>query len=230
MAAAVRRLSWTSLPFSTCERWRFGCAGNHARTVPPSGFGYPHDGLHPPAPGRSCFVPAALMGFTLRSFLLHRGCRPVSKPVEPTCRFFARHLPTPKRGAGPSDRGSWVSTPGRVPREAPDGYAGPRRMLPWVFPFQGFPCADLLQREHLRSPLTRLATGTPESDPGPHLRVSIDRRLTAAVDRAEARAVAAAFLGFPHLANPCHSGSGRAGYVFTERRVVRYRRLPPLFA
>jgi hypothetical protein len=38
-----------------------------ARYVPPSGFGYPPGGLLPSIPGRFCFTPAALLGFTLRS-------------------------------------------------------------------------------------------------------------------------------------------------------------------
>jgi len=46
-----------------------------ARYVPPSGFGYPLDGLLPPSPCRSCFIPTALMGFTLRSFHLSQGFR-----------------------------------------------------------------------------------------------------------------------------------------------------------
>jgi len=44
-----------------------------ARYVPPSGFGYPLDGLLPAIPCRFCFAPAALMGFTLRSVLLSKG-------------------------------------------------------------------------------------------------------------------------------------------------------------
>jgi hypothetical protein len=31
--------------------------------VPPSGFGYPLDGLLPSTPGRACFIPTALLGF-----------------------------------------------------------------------------------------------------------------------------------------------------------------------
>jgi hypothetical protein len=44
-----------------------------ARYVPPSGFGYPLDGLLPRIPCRFSFTPAALLGFTLRRFLLPRG-------------------------------------------------------------------------------------------------------------------------------------------------------------
>jgi hypothetical protein len=35
-----------------------------ARYVPPSGFGYPLDGLLPSNPCRPCFVPTALLGFS----------------------------------------------------------------------------------------------------------------------------------------------------------------------
>ena len=46
-----------------------------ARHVPPPGFDYPLDGLLPSIPCRSYFVPAALTGFSLRSFLLPIGIR-----------------------------------------------------------------------------------------------------------------------------------------------------------
>lgn len=49
--------------------------GLPARYVPPSGFGYPRDGLLPSNPCRFCFTPAALMGLSLRSFLLPTGIR-----------------------------------------------------------------------------------------------------------------------------------------------------------
>jgi len=94
---------------------------SESATVPPSGFGYPLDGFHPPTPGRPCFVPAALMGFSLRSVLPDRGCRRVSAPIAPTCRSSVRDLLPPKRKAGPNGRGSWASTPGRVPRHARGG-------------------------------------------------------------------------------------------------------------
>jgi hypothetical protein len=49
-----------------------------ARYVPPSGFGYPLDGLLPSVPCRSYFIPAALLGFTLRSLPLSEGIRRIS--------------------------------------------------------------------------------------------------------------------------------------------------------
>jgi hypothetical protein len=53
------------------------------RYVPPAGFGYPLGGLLPPRPCRPSFMPAALMGFALRSFLLTEGTRPVSGRMNP---------------------------------------------------------------------------------------------------------------------------------------------------
>lgn len=53
------------------------------RDVPPSGFGYPHDGLLPSHPRQFCFIPAALMGLTLRSILLRGGSRRVSATMSP---------------------------------------------------------------------------------------------------------------------------------------------------
>jgi hypothetical protein len=63
---------------------RSACRGRSpARHVPPSGFGYPLDGLLPSRPCQSCFVPAALLGLTLRSFLLSQGNRPISVRLNP---------------------------------------------------------------------------------------------------------------------------------------------------
>jgi hypothetical protein len=43
-----------------------------ARLVPPSGFGYPLDGLLPPGPGQPCFMPTALLGFRPSELSPHR--------------------------------------------------------------------------------------------------------------------------------------------------------------
>jgi len=73
-----------------------------ARYVPPSGFGYPRDGLRPPGPGRFCFTPAALLGFALRSFRLTKGTRRVSAGMHPLAvphRRLSR-----RRSDGPAQR------------------------------------------------------------------------------------------------------------------------------
>jgi len=70
-----------------------------ARFVAPSGFGYPLDALLSPIPGRFYFTPAALMGFTLRSFLLAKGMRTVSDRMRPlavsTCEYSRRRSGEP---------------------------------------------------------------------------------------------------------------------------------------
>jgi hypothetical protein len=55
----------------------------HTRYVPPSGFGYPLDGLRPSNPCQPCFMPAALLGFALRSFPLSQGTRASPPAVDP---------------------------------------------------------------------------------------------------------------------------------------------------
>jgi hypothetical protein len=76
----------------------------HARYVPPSGFGYPLDGLLPRIPGRFCFTPAALMGFTLRRFHLPEGLRGLSAGRNPLTVGSAMFLP-PKRQTGLTSAG-----------------------------------------------------------------------------------------------------------------------------
>jgi hypothetical protein len=61
-----------------------------ARYVPPSGFGYPLGGFLPSNPCQLCFTPAALLGFSLRSFPLSEGTHRVSAANPPTYRFPSR--------------------------------------------------------------------------------------------------------------------------------------------
>jgi hypothetical protein len=83
-AVAVGLLSWASGPYSTLRLGDPLVAGAaNAHYGPPSGFGYPLGGLRPPSPCRFCFTPAALLGFTLRSFLLSEGIRHVSGRKNP---------------------------------------------------------------------------------------------------------------------------------------------------
>jgi hypothetical protein len=82
-ASAGQHLSWASTPYSTSGTEGPLFASSPARSVPPSGFGYPPDGLRPSIPCRFCFTPAALMGFTLRSFLLAKGTRAITTRMAP---------------------------------------------------------------------------------------------------------------------------------------------------
>jgi hypothetical protein len=104
------------------------------RYVPPSGFGYPLGGLLPSIPCRSCFVPAALVGFTLRSFLLAEGIRSVTTrtsphAVSPVGAPAAEAVDRPNRpqllGFDPSES----------PWRPPGCWPGDHWMLPWVSPF-----------------------------------------------------------------------------------------------
>jgi len=85
-----------------------------ARCVPPSGFGYPLDGLLPAIPCRLCFTPAALVGFTLRSFLLPKGIRCVSARKNPPT-VSPGGIPDAKHQAGSTGYGSWVLALSEVP-------------------------------------------------------------------------------------------------------------------
>jgi hypothetical protein len=107
------------------------------RFVPPSGFGYPLDGLLLPSPRRPCFVPAALLGF-----------RPSeSSPLErypPRFRAGCTHMPftrpvppTPKRWPVPTDRSSWALTLPRVPCVRHVFSMPKRRILPWASSLPG---------------------------------------------------------------------------------------------
>jgi hypothetical protein len=125
------------------------------RYVPPSGFGYPLGGLRPSVPCRLFFTPAALLGFTLRSFLLQKGTRAITArmsplTVSPASDPDAGALGRPSRprflGFNPS-RSPWRPVRGlaRQPLDAPMGLALP-----------GFTC-ESLGRTFARPPLTRFA-------------------------------------------------------------------------
>jgi hypothetical protein len=89
-------------------------AGSPTRYVPPSGFGYPPDGLLPSIPCRFSFAPAALLGFTLRSVPLSKGIRGCYHPDGPTYRFA--HRCSRRRSDGPAQR---AAVPGLHPFESP---------------------------------------------------------------------------------------------------------------
>ena len=121
-----------------------------ARCVPPSGFGYPRDGLHPSSPCPPCFMRAALLGFTLRSFLLTEGWLNVSVQTNPLTVWphgmpaaEAASPPAGRRflGFDPSESSSrptvWLA---RRPPDAPLGFALPGLVDGDLFPdFAGNP-------------------------------------------------------------------------------------------
>jgi hypothetical protein len=113
LAAACQLLSWALRPYSTYRIEGPLFAGLPARCVPSSGFGYPRDGLRPSVPRRLCFAPAALLGFTLRSFLLSRGTR--AFPPECTHLPFRSHDTGRKRRADMAAAVSGFSPSCRVP-------------------------------------------------------------------------------------------------------------------
>jgi hypothetical protein len=158
-----------------------------ARYVPPSGFGYPLDGLRPSNPCRFCFAPAALMGLTLRSFLLGKGSQDVSTLVEPTYRFTCRY--TLCRSTGPARQ---AAVPGFDPFESPwrpvaclvhGPLAAPLGLTLLRYSIEGF------DQDFARSPLARFARRTyarppasqsfdqPSLRPHPTLRQAARRRM-----------------------------------------------------
>jgi hypothetical protein len=124
------------------------------RDVPPSGFGYPRDGLLPSQPGRFCFIPAALMGLSLRSFLLQGGNRRVSATMSPHA-VGSSDISLPKQGPARTNLDFWVLTLPKSPwpRTARFG-TGTAGCSPGFFPYRARH-ADL-DRTFARSPLTRL--------------------------------------------------------------------------
>jgi hypothetical protein len=142
-----------------------------ARFVPPSGFGYPLDGFLPRIPGRFCFTPAALLGFTLRRFHLPGGFtafRPERTHLPLAQRFFRRRSVRPARRASVSG----FLPPGSALR--PRGVLSRRPPAPPL----GFPplgsSGDSLDPSFLGSPLTRFA-GSGDYSPNPSAPQSIDR-------------------------------------------------------
>jgi hypothetical protein len=86
-----------------------------ARCVPPSGFGYPLDGFLPPGPCQPCFMPAALLGFSLRSVSLSQGASAVSSSADPRTVPPGTPPPARRQVAAVPSRGSRALSLPRVP-------------------------------------------------------------------------------------------------------------------
>jgi len=109
----------------------------NSRFGPPAGFGYPHGGLRPPSPRRFYFTPAALLGFTLRSFLLSKGIQRLSARMSPHTVFprrYSRRREAVGRPNGPRFLGF---DPFESPWRPAWGWHAERWLLPWVFALLG---------------------------------------------------------------------------------------------
>ena len=135
---------------------------------------------------------------------------------------------TVKRRAGPAGLGFRVLTHAGVPDDQRVFSPTNRRLLPWGFPFR-VSCAGL-GPDFAGPPLTRLANPSPEGTGTAH---ASEYRSANAVShrpwRRAARPCGTTLIGFLHRAGPHVHASARSGYVFTLRRVLRFRRLPTLF-
>jgi hypothetical protein len=140
------------------------------RSVPPPGFDYPRGGLLPPSPCRLCFAPAALLGFTLRSFLLPAGIQRVSARMDPPTVSPAGSLQRTRRQRRPDGPQFLGFDPAGSPLTVGQGgEPAYRRMLPWVSPRRGLAVGSL-GRAFAQPPLTRFAaaagTATAAGAPG----------------------------------------------------------------
>jgi len=191
-----------------------------ARYGPPAGFGYPLGGLRPSIPDRFCFTPAALMGFTLRSFLLPQGTDGVSAAVNPHA-VFPVVLPTAD-AAGRPDRPRLLGfhpcrSPlptnallTRQPPDAPLGFAllgSANAGLGWLSPTASHalgrsPCGDPRAPQSVKG-----STSGPQSDAASRRHADNPCRVSAPVrprtfERLPARPMGSAHAA-PHIAAGC---------------------------
>jgi hypothetical protein len=190
---------------------RSTCRGpKPARYVPPSGFGYPLDGLLPRIPCRFCFTPAALMGFTLRRFPLPEDLASLSTVRNPRTVSPAVFLP-PKRQTGLTNLGCWV----RVLREClttaqvfkPATAGASHGFCPSRVCCRGLEPGLLQASSHELGSMTRsLETHRL------HHRVSIGSCLTPPYAAPKCGSAGATLVGFLHLSAPEHSSPPCLGY------------------
>jgi len=151
-----------------------------ARYVPPSGFGYPLDGLLPRIPCRFSFAPAALMGFTLRRSPSREVFAGLSTGRNPHTVCPAVFLPP--EGARPARR---TSVTGLIP---PESAWRPRGVLirQPLAPPMGFaplrPATKTLNPNFSGPPLARF-TGPGDCSPNSPAPQSIDRSSLRSVRR-----------------------------------------------
>ena len=149
-----RLLSWALAPYNTCrQRGSTGRGPCQARFVPPSGFGYPLDGLRPPKPGRACFIPTAFLGFfpSERSPLTRW---PTRFRIARTCvSSVRRDLPQANLRTGAKDTDFQALALARVPGRERVFSPPPAGGSPGILPFQGSPTGRLARTSARNSPL-----------------------------------------------------------------------------
>lgn len=131
-----------------------------ARYVPSSGFLDPLDGFLPSMPCQLCFMPAALLGFSLRSFLLPQGTRRVSAREDPHT-VPASVIPSAEAGGRPGSPRFLGFCPCESPSRLTTGLACQPPDTPLGFALVGFACGNL-RRAFARRPLLCFA---PETSP-----------------------------------------------------------------
>jgi hypothetical protein len=148
-----------------------------ARHLPPSGFGYPLDGLLPRAACRPCFMPAAPVGFFLRSLLLAAGSLSRYRECSPRFPLPQAELDRPK-SAQPRPEARIPGTSClQVPCHSSRVFSPtPCRVLPWDSPLPGIAIARLGDRFRPPPP-SRLLPAMVAHDGSPRLGVSINGRL-----------------------------------------------------
>jgi hypothetical protein len=142
-------------PYSTSRIGGPPDTSTPARYVPSSGFDYPLDGFLPSIPCRFCFTPAALMGFTLRSFLLSKGIRGVSTRKHPPT-VQPSGIPAAEAPGRP-DRPRFLGfNPSESPWRLNKGLACQPLVPPLGFALLGY-SGENLARDFARPPPSRFA-------------------------------------------------------------------------
>jgi hypothetical protein len=196
-----------------------------ARFVPPSGFGYPLDGFLPSIPRRFSFTPAALLGFTLRSFLPPRGRRTFPYRRDPrtvppaggtTCQAEGRprrprFLGFTSRKSLATERGFSTSTAGGSPGFDPSRVRS-RQPGPGFRPTSSLAlCLPAFFRVAAGAPEYRSATACLRSSPRVQSQEGVRRDPSRVPAPVQSRTLESA-----------HA----SGYFFTSHRVAHYCRPP----
>jgi len=209
-AATAKSSHGLSLPTALQESEVHSSRASPTRFVPPSGFGYPLDGLLPRIPCRFCFTPAALLGFSLRRFPLPKSFRGVSARKDPRT-VNLQVTPAPKYRTGRAGLDFWVHTFRKY--LAFDGFLSRRSPAPPLGFSPPGPSRESLDRDFSQPPLTRFADPAIAHRIHRRPRVSIGFRLAPTSLAPECTPVEATLLGFSHRPHPDHLRSAPPGLL-----------------